>query len=69
MALRAQWRLDLIQDVFHGYLEINDGYAWINERPGSGVEIDEAFATKHPITGERPNEVRTSDGSVIAGTG
>jgi mannonate dehydratase len=59
----------LIQDVFHGCLEIKDGYAWINEKPGWGLEIDEAMATKHPIMGEHPNEVRTPDGSVIAGTG
>jgi mannonate dehydratase len=58
----------LIQDVFHGYLEVRDGYAWINEQPGWGIEIDEALAAKHPI-GEHPNEVRTPDGSVIQGTG
>ena len=59
----------LVQDIFHGCLEIKDGYAWINEKPGWGIEIDEALAAKHPITDEHPNEFRTTDGSVIQGTG
>ena len=59
----------LVQDVFHGCLEIRDGYAWISDKPGWGIEVDEALAAKHPITDERPNEFRTKDGSVIEGTG
>jgi mannonate dehydratase len=55
--------------VFHGALQIKDGYAWISEKPGWGIEVDEALAAKHPITGEHPNEFRTKDGSVIQGTG
>jgi mannonate dehydratase len=59
----------LVEDIFHGAAEIKDGYAWISEKPGWGIEIDEALAAKHPITDERPNEFRTPDGSVIEGTG
>jgi len=59
----------LVQDIFHGHVEIKDGYAWINESPGWGIEVDEALAAKHPITDEHPNEMRTPDGSVINGTG
>jgi mannonate dehydratase len=59
----------LVQDIFQGCLEVKDGYAWINEKPGWGIEVDEALAAKHPITDERPNEIRTPDGSVIEGTG
>jgi len=59
----------LVQDVFHGCLEIRDGYAWISDKPGWGIEVDEALAAKHPITDERPNEFRTKDGTVIQGTG
>lgn len=59
----------LVEDIFHGCLQIKDGYAWINENPGWGIEVDEALAAKHPITDERPNEIRTPDGSVIQGTG
>ncbi len=59
----------LVQDIFQGHLEVKDGYAWISEKPGWGIEVDEALAAKHPITDERPNEMRTPDGSVIEGTG
>ena len=59
----------LVQDIFQGCLEIKDGYAWINEKPGWGIEVDEALAAKHPIIDEHPNEFRTPDGSVIQGTG
>ena len=59
----------LVLDIFHGVAEIKDGYAWISEKPGWGIEIDEALAAKHPITDEHPNEFRTPDGSVIEGTG
>jgi mannonate dehydratase len=59
----------LVEDIFQGHLEVKDGYAWISEKPGWGIEVDEALAAKHPITDERPNEMRTPDGSVINGTG
>src|SRR6202050_1074162 len=59
----------LVQDIFHGHVEIKDGYAWINENPGWGIEIDEALAAKHPITDEHPNEMRTPDVSVSSGPG
>jgi mannonate dehydratase len=59
----------LVQDVFHGCLEIRDGYAWISDKPGWGIEVDEALAAKHPISDEHPNEFRAIDGSVIQGTG
>lgn len=59
----------LVRDIFQGCLEVKDGYAWISEKPGWGIEVDEALAAKHPITDERPNEMRTPDGSVINGTG
>jgi mannonate dehydratase len=59
----------LVEDIFHGCLQVKDGYAWINENPGWGIEVDEALAAKHPITDERPNEMRTPDGSLIQGTG
>jgi mannonate dehydratase len=59
----------LVQDIFQGRAEIKNGYAWINERPGWGIEVDEALAAKHPITDEHPNEFRSIDGAVIQGTG
>jgi mannonate dehydratase len=59
----------IVQDIFQGRVQIKDGYAWINEKPGWGIEVDEALAAKHPINDERPNEFRTPDGAVIEGTG
>jgi mannonate dehydratase len=59
----------LVQDIFQGRAEIKNGYAWISERPGWGIEVDEALAAKHPITDEHPNEFRSIDGTVIQGTG
>jgi mannonate dehydratase len=59
----------LVQDIFQGCAEVRNGYAWINERPGWGIEVDEALAAKHPITGEHPNEFRLINGTVIQGTG
>jgi mannonate dehydratase len=59
----------LVQDIFQGWAEIKNGYAWISERPGWGIEVDEALAAKHPITDEHPNEFRSVDGTVIQGAG
>ena len=64
-----------VQEVFHGCPTMKDGYLWINEAPGWGIEIDEAAAKKYPFgygeNGDRKNlnggwgEVRKRDGSVI----
>jgi mannonate dehydratase len=64
-----------VQEVFHGCPTMKDGYLWINEAPGWGIEVDEAAAKKYPFganeRGERKDlnggwgEVRKRDGSVI----
>lgn len=64
-----------VQEVFHGCPTMKDGYLWINEAPGWGIEVDEKAAAKYPFgTGERGErqklnggwgEVRKRDGSVI----
>ncbi len=33
----------IVQDIFQGRVQIKDGYAWINEKPGWGIEVDEAW--------------------------
>lgn len=58
----------LVQDIFQGALTVKDGYAWISEQPGWGIEVDEALAARHPITDEHPNEIRVPDGTIIEGT-
>ncbi len=59
------------QAIFHGCPEMRDGYLWVNEKPGWGIEIDEKEAAKAPYTPGRNNlnggwgEIRTLDGTVI----
>ncbi len=64
-----------VQEVFHGCPTMKDGYLYINEAPGWGIEVDEKAAAKYPFgnneRGERKDlnggwgEVRKRDGSVI----
>lgn len=65
---------DRIREVFDGYPEVKDGYAYANEKPGWGVEINEKAAAKYPFgseTGARKalnggwGVVRRADGTVI----
>ncbi|MEO8736161.1 MAG: enolase C-terminal domain-like protein [Edaphobacter sp.] len=59
------------REVFHGCPELKDGYVWVNETPGWGIEIDEKAAAKYPFTPGRNNlnggwgVVRRLDGTVI----
>jgi mannonate dehydratase len=59
------------QEIFKGCPEMKDGYLWVNEKPGWGIEIDEKLAAKSPFT-DSPNhlnggwgEIRKRDGTVI----
>jgi mannonate dehydratase len=57
------------QEIFHGCPELKDGYLWVNEKPGWGIEIDEQAAAKFPFTPNALNggwgEIRRLDGTVI----
>lgn len=59
------------QEIFHGCPAMRDGYLWVNEKPGWGIEVDEKAAAKYPFTPGRNNlnggwgEVRKLDGTVI----
>ena len=59
------------QAIFHGCPTVKDGYLWVNENPGWGIEIDEKEAAKFPYTPGRNNlnggwgEIRLRDGTVI----
>lgn len=46
------------QDVFPGCPELKDGYYWINDRPGLGIDIDEELAAKFPIKDDPPFDLR-----------
>ena len=65
---------DRLREVFDGYPVVKDGYAYANEKPGWGVEINEKAAAKYPFgaeTGSRKalnggwGVIRRADGSVI----
>ena len=56
----------LVEDIFQGRAEIKNGYAWINERPGWGIEFNEALAARYPPTDDNPRWTvsRLPDGSI-----
>jgi mannonate dehydratase len=65
---------DRVQEVFDGYPVVKDGYAYLNDKPGWGIEIDEKAAAKYPFGSETGlhkdlnggwGVVRRSDGTVI----
>lgn len=57
------------QAIFQGCPQLRDGYLWVSEKPGWGIEIDEKEAAKAPFTPSRLNggwgEIRLPDGTVI----
>ena len=55
------------REVFPGSPTVKDGYMFVNESPGFGVDIDEKLAAKYPLP-EHPgywNPVRRSDGTAV----
>jgi len=59
---------DVCREVFPGTPEIHDGMMWANDKPGLGIDIDEALASRypypeHPLNGAWP-PVRLRDGTV-----
>ena len=54
------------QAVFPGCPIFKNGYAYVNEAPGLGVDIDEKEAAKYPINNRAPGwTVRKGDGTII----
>ena len=56
------------REVFPGTPEIRDGMLWANDKPGLGIDIDEAAAARypfpdHPLNGAWP-PVRLADGTI-----
>ena len=64
-----------LREVFDGYPELKNGYVYVSEKPGWGIEVNEAAAKKYPFGyGEREERqrynggwgvVRRRDGTVI----
>ena len=58
------------QEIFKGCPEMRDGYFWVNERPGWGIEMDEKLAAKFPIKDDPPFDMhwgntRRRDGTIV----
>jgi mannonate dehydratase len=62
------------RQIFKGCPVVKDGYGWVNEAPGWGIEVDEALAKKYPFRQDdsergRLNggwgELRLPDGTII----
>jgi mannonate dehydratase len=58
---------DALREVFPGCPEVEDGYAYLNDKPGLGIDIDEEKAAKYPISNELPKWTltRTPDGTSV----
>jgi mannonate dehydratase len=55
--------------VFPGTPEIKDGMMWANDKPGLGIDLDEALAAKFPIQDDPPfdfdwGRLRGKDGTI-----
>lgn len=51
--------------VFPGSPTLKNGYIYINEAPGFGVDIDEKEAAKYPISYSGYSQIRKEDGTII----
>ena len=60
---------DAEKAIFKGVPEMKGGYYYANDKPGWGIEIDEAEAAKHPFRHDPLNGgwgvIRLPDGQVI----
>jgi len=61
---------DATREVFDGCPVMTNGYLYINEKPGWGIEVDEKEAAKSPFTDRNGlnggwGEIRRRDGTVI----
>lgn len=58
---------DVLQEVFPGCPQLRDGYAYANDRPGLGIDIDEALAAKYPCRTDvtRWTQTRLPDGTAF----
>lgn len=56
---------DKLLSVFPGSPTMKDGYMYVNEVPGLGVDIDEKEAAKYPIGTKSNWQVRKTDGTII----
>ena len=56
---------DLSREIFPGSPTMKDGYMWVNEVPGLGVDINEKLAAKYPMHTNSRWTVRKFDGTIM----
>lgn len=56
---------DKLKSVFSGCPTMSNGYMYVNEVPGIGVDINEKEAAKYPISTKSNWQVRKGDGTII----
>jgi mannonate dehydratase len=56
---------DQLKEVFPGSPTMKNGYMYVNEAPGLGVDINEKLAAKYPMTTKSNWQVRKRDGTII----
>jgi mannonate dehydratase len=57
---------DKCKEVFPGTPEVKQGYLYINEAPGLGVDVNETLAAKYPINNHAGKwTIRKRDGTII----
>ena len=56
---------DKLQSVFTGCPTMKNGFMYVNEAPGHGVDINEKEAAKYPINTRSNWQVRRRDGTII----
>jgi mannonate dehydratase len=59
---------DKLREIFPGAPYIKNGYMYVNEAPGLGVDINEELAAKYPLPDVQLNgwtQVRKNDGTII----
>jgi mannonate dehydratase len=56
---------DKLQTIFSGCPTMKNGYMYVNEAPGHGVDVNEKEAAKYPIGTKSNWQVRKRDGTII----
>ena len=58
---------ELLREVFPGSPRMRNGYMYINEKPGHGVDINEELAARYPATNSAGRwTIRRYDGQIIS---
>jgi mannonate dehydratase len=58
---------DQMREVFPGTPEIRNGYVYVNDKPGLGIDINESLAAKYPCHNNLPGwtTARIPDGTAV----